>query len=273
MKFGVSTYLYANENLTTAVKNIIKENIKAIKVIELFCERPQLFPMNPDSKTIEWLRNIKEKYNLEFSLHVPCYDLNPASRNPGVRKLVIEQYTQTFKLANSLDTPHVVVHSGHKSDGNIPDEEALELAIETLRVCQKSALEQNVKMLVENTGYGSISFIKKPDDLRKLVDGISESVGIVIDTGHAHLQGLSLLDCFDLFGKRIIQIHVNDNYGDTDSHLPIGNGDINFCEMIKKMKILSLSPLMIIEIYERDEPILAIKQSIEKLKKFEELEY
>ncbi|TQS85434.1 MAG: hypothetical protein A3208_03175 [Candidatus Methanoprimaticola hominis] len=39
----------------------------------------------------------------------------------------------------------------------------------------------------------------------------------------------------DTFGDRIVNIHIHDNHGETDEHLTIGDGDIDFAHVIRRM--------------------------------------
>jgi sugar phosphate isomerase/epimerase len=51
-------------------------------------------------------------------------------------------------------------------------------------------------------------------------------LGFCLDVGHAHTMGL-LQEFMDL-KHRLVNLHVHDNRGDYDAHLPIGDGTVDF---------------------------------------------
>ena len=54
------------------------------------------------------------------------------------------------------------------------------------------------------------------------------SLGMCIDTGHAHASGISVPDFIRMAGKRLKCTHIDDNFADKDSHLPPMMGTIKW---------------------------------------------
>ena len=56
-----------------------------------------------------------------------------------------------------------------------------------------------------------------------MVEGI-EGVGITIDFGHANTRGL--VPEFAAIADRATHVHIHDNHGASDEHLPLGEGTV-----------------------------------------------
>jgi len=56
--------------------------------------------------------------------------------------------------------------------------------------------------------------------------------GFCLDVGHAHaFSGLAPRAWVQRLGPRIVHLHVHDNSGDDDRHLPPGEGSIDFAQL------------------------------------------
>ncbi len=93
-----------------------------------------------------------------------------------------------------------------------------------------------------------------PLDLLEIVDGL-ESIGICIDTGHAHVNKLDVESTVKLLRDRIVVAHVHDNDGSRDQHLPPMMGSIDW---YKVSKVLRGSIPIVLEI--------SCKDSVERCK-------
>jgi sugar phosphate isomerase/epimerase len=86
---------------------------------------------------------------------------------------------------------------------------------------------------------------------------------MTLDTGHAHINGRSgkkVLDFIDQFGDRIFHIHVSDNLGKEDSHLPIGVGTVDFPEIVKAIKEIGYNETVTFEVFAPDRDYLRISR-------------
>ena len=80
----------------------------------------------------------------------------------------------------------------------------------------------------------------------------------VLDVAHAHLLDEEYLFIEEL-GDKIRHVHVSDNMGDSDQHLPIGDGNINWRKVVDALDDISYSGWIVIESYDK------IERSIENL--------
>jgi sugar phosphate isomerase/epimerase len=67
------------------------------------------------------------------------------------------------------------------------------------------------------------------------------------------------------FGNRIGHLHVSDNFGREDNHLPLGTGAINFSRIVRELKKTTYDDTLTLEVFSRDKDYL--KLSLEKIRK------
>ena len=91
-------------------------------------------------------------------------------------------------------------------------------ADEADRAGLKFCLEPRVGEIVSNT-----------DALLRLMDAVDiENFGAVLDTGHQHAQKEILPLSVEKLGNRVYYLHVSDNDGQTNQHLALGRGTVDW---------------------------------------------
>lgn len=91
-------------------------------------------------------------------------------------------------------------------------------ADEAERASLKFCLEPRVGEIVSNT-----------DALLRLMDAVeNDSFGAVLDTGHQHAQKEILPLSIEKLGGRVYYLHVSDNDGQTNQHLALGRGTVDW---------------------------------------------
>jgi sugar phosphate isomerase/epimerase len=91
-------------------------------------------------------------------------------------------------------------------------------ADEADRAGLKFCLEPRVGEIVSNT-----------DGLLRLMDAVdNENFGAVLDTGHQHAQKELLPLSVEKLGSRVHYLHVSDNDGQTNQHLALGRGSVDW---------------------------------------------
>lgn len=250
MRIGVSTLTYLHLEYRSAVSRLADSGVK---LIELFYDHPHFDLEKMTSEDSAHLQRLAERYSITWTLHSPCFDLNPASANFGARMAVLSQYQRAIRFAADLGIREVVVHSGHRSDPKIPSEQAFQWGVDTLRRTAEESERAGVRLAVENTGYGGSGFIRSPRTLVDLVRAIdSDLVGITLDTGHAVLEGFTPEDAVQVFGNRLTHIHIHNNSGTADDHFPLGRGVIDHVPMLKALRDGAFQGYLILETYQTD---------------------
>lgn len=91
--------------------------------------------------------------------------------------------------------------------------------------------------LTIETACGELYALNTKPEL--IIDFIREvgaaNLGICIDSGHCHFNGLDITEVIRKCGPFFLETHFHDNFGKGDEHNPVGIGTINWVEVIKAM--------------------------------------
>lgn len=221
------------------------------ELLELLCEGPywprNLLNQHKTSSTISNKNKISEydeklnnmdfeifrSYDIELMLHSPTIDLNPASMNSGIRNETSKQTKEALDLAAKIGATAITTHPGivHRKEERIRNL-AIEFSIDTLSDCQKYAEDLGVILSVENMPNKPNYLANSPEKHEKLVKSIDSSA--TIDWGHANTYEKPH-DYLNV--PNIYYFHLNDNMGEKDSHLSLGEGSADFSsKFLKQVK-------------------------------------
>lgn len=217
-----------------------------------------------DSALPEDLKMVRERLHdagLGVTMHGPYMDLSPGAVDERIRLATVERYDQVFGAIEHLRPKNVVLHACY-DDRRFDGDKALWLrqSLKTWPQFVKRAEELGTIIAVENI------FEETPDTLRSLVEEInSPNMGVCIDSGHLNLfSTVDMEEWFKELGRYIVEVHMHDNFGKVDDHLPIGEGKIDFRLFLKLLGEHSKDPVLTIEPHgER-----TMWRAIEAIKKF-----
>jgi len=94
----------------------------------------------------------------------------------------------------------------------------------------KVAVNSGVIIGVENKQKNEDrELVLHPDEHFEIVEAFrDQGVRAVLDIGHAHTVNCDLADYTRHLNDLIIELHLHDNNGISDDHLPLGAGNIDF---------------------------------------------
>lgn len=181
---------------------------------------------------------------LAVTVHAPFHDLNPGALDPLVTAVTRKRINQTLFAAGCLDARLVVVHPGFdrwRYQGQEPL--WLEASSRFWEPLLPQAAAQNCLLALENI------FDHQPEPLAMLLDQLNSPWLVhCFDVGHWQLFSRTpLADWFSRLGARIAHLHLHDNGGDADEHLPVAAGKINFGELFRLVQTLPRPPSMTCE--------------------------
>jgi sugar phosphate isomerase/epimerase len=191
--------------------------------IELFMEGPQWW--TPEAR--RHVEAVRPHVRGPVSVHPPSWDVNIASYTQPVRATAIDVYSRAIRWAGQLGAAYVVAHVGWRGDPSLPRADCLERAEEAIRLLAPLAREAGVALAVENVGWSGQEVCDQ-DEFVALAHRLPENAGILFDVGHARLAGWDLCETLDAVASRLIAVHLHDNDGVRDRHLPIGTGTVDW---------------------------------------------
>jgi sugar phosphate isomerase/epimerase len=245
MKIGASTLATFNNNLDCSLEFI--ESL-GIKYVELLHQYP----------TEEFDLDILNSFDLKYTIHAPFMDVNIAALGSKSRANSIEQIKDSVDLANQIDAEVVVVHPGL-----IPflarkmPEEVYKISDKSIKEIGEYSKDLGVNTTIENMPAFEAMIYQ---DMNRLNETLVEfDMGMTFDIGHAHNCGISPEE---MYFDSIKHIHAHDNMGDDDSHLALGEGNIQLKRIINMFEDKNYDGIYMIEVNNKD----SIKKSLEFFK-------
>lgn len=161
-------------------------------------------------------------YPATYSLHTPCWDVNLASESHHIRRASLESALGSIAFAGQLGCRHLVIHPGYCQEPVFHRARARERAAQALETLCAAARQHHVRLAVENVGGRNCLYTQ--EEYLHLLDGFGPEAGYLLDVGHALLGGWDPAQVIREAGSRLYALHLHDNDGLSDSHLPMGDG-------------------------------------------------
>jgi sugar phosphate isomerase/epimerase len=181
----------------------------------------------------EFMANVNE-FEMSYSLHSSIADTNVAAINERMREATFMELYSEIENCQIMGIDLITIHPGLC---NLTCRSLRERSIECARLTMKSldriSMEYGVKIAIENMSNFSFMLGQTATDLFHIVEGTE--LGICFDIGHANTMG-QIQEMVEVFDRRIINVHIHDNMGDKDSHLTIGDGNIDFQNVVHLLR-------------------------------------
>jgi sugar phosphate isomerase/epimerase len=255
------------------ITNPLKDVLEEIKIVhdlgfdyaELVIEGPAETPEIILKEKKQILKLLK-KYKL-FAIAHTFWSMDLSSDYELVRKSWIEEGKKIIRLSNELGIKLVNFHS-HSSGLYVKDKKGKKIVLNNLVKSLKELVEYakkyDIEVMLENAGEsGEITELK---DFKYIIDRVP-GLKVHLDIGHAFLYGgtKNVENFIKTFKKKIVHIHIHDNHGKWDEHLPLGAGSIDYKKVIKLLRKIKYNKTITFEIFSKDMDL--IENSMKKVKK------
>lgn len=167
-------------------------------------------------------------------VHAPFFDLNLGARDPKVAALTLERMVWSLDAAVAMGSPHVVIHGGYSyldlADGL---EGWLVRAAGPLKTLCREAARRHLRLVLENI------WDRTPTPLLAIAAraGDPDHLGFCFDVGHFNLfSEVPMRSWLHALNTRIWEVHLHDNFGETDDHIAVGDGTLKFDPLIDWLK-------------------------------------
>jgi sugar phosphate isomerase/epimerase len=185
----------------------------------------------------------------------------------NVRRGWIEEGKRTIMIANELEMDMINFHT--LSNGfflSIPSakKQTLNNFVLSFNELVDYGKSLGIKVTIENlSGRSSLG---KPDDIKYVTDRVKD-LGFLFDVGHAHISGgmKEVLDYIRIFKPKLWHVHIHDNHGQEDEHLPLGTAKIEYEKVVSALKKIGYDKTITLEVFGRDNDYS--QYSMNKLKK------
>ena len=255
MKIAASTLHLLNEPLENIMNKLIELPVHRIEVAD-----SGQHALNP--RRVERLQEIASSYNLEYSIHAPYADTNLAADDDLIREWILKRIRASIRFASELDAECLVLHPGWTTaTESFMRGNSWELNLRSLHWLMRYAGEYGVNCLIENVPNPTPYLLVTVDDFQLFEEEMDPPMNYVFDVAHAHLQDEEFL-FIEEFGYKIEHVHVSDNFGDQDEHLPLGEGNIKWSKVIDALDDAGFDGWLVIESYSNMDENIAYLQDL-----------
>jgi sugar phosphate isomerase/epimerase len=228
--------------------------------LELTMDPPQAHHTTILQNKKELLTDL-DRYNMGVVCHLPTF-VSTADLTDNIRATSLKEILDSLEVAAQINTLKVVLHPSFIGGmGVFVRDQARQYALDSLETIVDRADRLSLVLCLENM-FPRTNSLVNPEDFVDIFNRFP-SLKMTLDTGHAHIEGRrgkKVLDFIDQFGDRIFHIHVSDNLGKEDSHLPIGVGTVDFPEIVRAIKKIGYNETVTFEVFSPDRDYLRISR-------------
>lgn len=214
------------------------------------CSSPRHLDFHNDADVRRAGEKMRELELSPASLHAPFAEhIDITSLDAAVREAAVQELIRACEAAARMGCENVVLHPGPEREGRPSEEEFLQRmhhAAEALNRVADRCSALGVQLLLENM-LAHLMFGHVRDMMYLLGEIKTNDVGTCLDTGHAHLAREMGVVIQKLSGH-LKMVHVNDNYGDWDAHLPPGAGSIDWLWVIGELRRVHFQGVLVLEL-------------------------
>jgi len=237
MEYGLSTYLYANERLSS---HILDQILGAgFHKIELFAARQHLdyTDLNHVRDVAQWFRDHQVTLH---AVHAPLFAdarwgqlgglaVSIAYLERRIRIDAMDEIKRTLDIADHLPFRYLIVQMGLPDEGY--DLKKFDAAMTSLEHLKVFAKDRDVQLLLENAP----NELGTPERLVEFLEYTRLNMKVCFDIGHAHMaQGLHA--AFETLRTHIASTHIHDNRGEKDEHLMPFDGTIDWTAAVRDLR-------------------------------------
>ena len=167
--------------------------------------------------------------------HAPFAEITPCAIDPRALALTRERYLQSLNIALRLGIKRIVIHAGFIPHVYFPEH----YVNASIRFWKEflANVPADVSIALENVMEPG------PSMLVDIAEGVFDPrLGLCLDIGHANteISQTPPLEWIAPMAKHLKHVHLHNNHGGGDLHLPLGEGLVD-CEKVIN-EVLRVSP-------------------------------
>ncbi len=193
--------------------------------------------------------------------HLPTF-VSVADPTPALREASIQEMSDSLRVARELGPRCVVLHPGHASGlGRKDPASARARAMKALERLAGEAEDLGLRLALENMPPGS-GALSEPEDFLEVFARFP-ALEMTLDLAHGHIgdeEDARNATFIGRFADRIAHIHVSDNDGTRDQHLPLGAGTLDLRMLIPLVISNGYQGAFTLEVFSPDRDYLVMSR-------------
>ncbi len=186
----------------------------------------------PSEDVVRWAGRTAEEMGLMPYAHLPYLhgEANIASPHLAQRSLAEHILIDALSQASMLGCELVNTHLGTRRGGGM-----LEIAARELEHLEDIASGMGLRLSVENQEVNCMGVVNTPEDVLRLTQ-LVPGILLTYDVGHGNTHGYNVAQFLPAVLPRLAYLHVHDNDGSFDQHLPLGSGNVDFQLLVSSLR-------------------------------------
>lgn len=219
--------------------------------IDLTIEPPNAYTIN-----IEAIKQTLKDYDLEAIGHT-----NPSIPSiypiQSIKSACLDEFIKYIDIFSKLEISLMNIHPSYFAPF-LSNEEKIIKNIQLIKKVNRYCKVKGITLMLEN----DIEPFDTPEVFSRIIDEIPD-LDINLDVGHCNINQEKNLtqDFFKTFGNKIVHLHLSDNMGKSDDHLPLGCGNIEWNEIIEIIKKEEYDKTFTLEIFSRDKDYILLNRN------------
>ena len=189
--------------------------------------------------------------------HLPTF-LTTADLTESLRWASVTEMHRSLEVAADLGAKKVVLHPSTAGGmGAFAIETVKGYAFDFFSEMVDAAERLGVTICLENM-FPRNRLGVEPADFEEIFKTFPP-LKLTLDTGHANVddrRGRRLKALVSRFGPRIGHLHFSDNQGKLDDHLAVGQGTVNFRELVRGLKATGYDDTVTLEVFDENRQML-----------------
>jgi fructoselysine 3-epimerase len=237
IKTSISTAVHYRYSLEEAIRRYARMGYDQV---EIWAGRPHAYCDDMTDKAVRRLRDVLEETGLDISSWIPAqfrYPTNLAAQNETVRAASVDYIKKSIDAAARSGSPRLSICPGYSLIDK-PFAAAREAMLKSFAELVEfagngtgtaSSSEAPVLLIEPGNSWETDLIVTVQDAIEVIKDlGSPKNLGLVVDTGHCHINQEPLADIPRIVQGLPIHYHIDDNRGVSDDHLVPGRGIMNF---------------------------------------------
>jgi len=235
---------------------------------ELAFEHPEATPEQILKKSGQIL-DAFSRYDLIRIGHTQSF-VNICDSSELVRRASLQETIKALEAAHRLDIGFLTVHPGFLWPV-MTGKKALKKTCESLRELLNVVDELDLILGLENLPprfFPPRGYFSKTEEFNIVFTQIaSQRLKLVLDVAHASFpESDPPLNFIDKFYEKLAHVHLSDNLGRSDDHLPLGAGRVGYKTPVMELRKRNYSGTVTLEIFSKDRDYLLMsKRKLEEL--------
>lgn len=214
-----------------------------------------------DKDRVSVLKQVGKSYGLVYSLHSPFADINISCSSKPLLSAMRKRLEQSLGFASDLNAQVWVLHPGNQTGiSQFYPGKDWKQNIQSIKEIHALAEDYGVNVGLENMPEKYGFFMKNTEDFKRFYEETRLEIGIVLDVGHANLHD-QMLPFLNTFADKIVHIHASDNVGESDQHLGIGYGSVDWNRFGETLRRINYSRTLVTESMDH------VDESLQKLRR------